>query len=106
MRRFISSVIIAAFCASGSAAFAQLGAVKDTAKKAGSATKEAGKATADVTKDAAKTTGKGAKKVATEANDVVQTTYPCVDGTKDKAAVKENACREHGGVKPEHPVKR
>jgi hypothetical protein len=106
MRRLISSLIIAAFCASGSAAFAQFGAVKDTAKKAGSATKEAGKATADVTKDAAKTTGKGAKKVGTEANDVVQTTYTCTDGTKDKATVKENACREHGGVKPEKTVKR
>jgi len=104
MRRLISSLIIAAFCASGSTAFAQLGAVKDTAKKAGSATKEAGKATADVTKDAAKATGKGAKKVGTEANDVVQTNYRCVDGTRDKATVKDNACRDHGGVKPE-PVK-
>jgi len=106
MRRLISSLIIAAFCATGSAAFAQLGAVKDTAKKAGSATKEAGKATADVTKDTAKATGKGAKKVATETNDVVQTTYRCADGTKDKATLKENACREHGGVTPAKTVKR
>lgn len=105
MRRLISSLVIAAFCASGSAAFAQFGAVKDTAKKAGTATKEAGKATADVTKDAAKATGKGAKKVATEANDVVQTTYTCADGTSDKATVKDNACRQHGGVRAEKTVK-
>ena len=64
MRRFISSLIVASFCVTGSAAFAQFGAVTDGAKKAGSATKEAGKATAETTKDAAKATGKGAKKVA------------------------------------------
>lgn len=56
MRRFISSLTVALFCMTGSAAFAQLGAVKEGAKKAGSATKEAGKATAETTKDAAKAT--------------------------------------------------
>jgi len=85
----------------GSAAFAQLGAVKEGAKKAGSATKEAGKATAETTKDAAKATEKGTKKVAGETKDAVQTTYVCTDGTTDQATLKANACRDHGGVKPE-----
>jgi|SRR5690242_4252119 len=101
MRRFISSLIVASFCLTGSAAFAQLGAVKDGAKKAGSATKEAGKATAETTKDAAKATGKGAKKVGEGTKDAVQTTYVCVDGTTDQATLKTNACKDHGGVKPE-----
>ena len=64
MRRLISSLVIATFCLTGSAAFAQFGAVKEGAKKAGSATKEAGKATVDTTKDVAKATEKGTKKVA------------------------------------------
>ena len=76
MRRLISSLVVASFCLTGSAAFAQLGAVKEGAKKAGSATKEAGKAT-------------------------VQTTYVCADVTTDQATVKTNACRDHGGVRPE-----
>jgi hypothetical protein len=101
MRRFISSLIVASFCVTGSAAFAQLGAVKEGAKKAGSATKEAGKATAETTKDAAKATEKGTKKVAGETKDAVQTTYVCADGTTDQATLKANACRDHGGVKPE-----
>ena len=101
MRRFISSLIVASFCLTGSAAFAQLGAVKDGAKKAGSATKEAGKATAETTKDAAKATGKGAKKVGEGTKDAVQTTYVCVDDTTDQATLKTNACKDHGGVKPE-----
>jgi len=37
MRRCISSLIVASFCVTGSAAFAQLGAVKEGAQKAGSA---------------------------------------------------------------------
>jgi hypothetical protein len=101
MRRFISSLIVASFCATGTASFAQLGAVKDGAKKAGSATKEAGKATVETTKDAAKATGKGAKKVGEGTKDAVQTTYACADGTTDKATLKTNACRDHGGVRPE-----
>ena len=75
--------------------------MKDGAKKAGSATKEAGKATAETTKDAAKATGKGAKKVGEGTKDAVQTTYVCVDGTTDQATLKTNACKDHGGVKPE-----
>ena len=112
MRRLISSLIVASFCVTGSAAFAQLGAVKDGAKKAGSATKEAGKATAETakeagkataetTKEAAKATGKGTKKVAEGTKDAVQTTYVCADGTTDQATLKTNACRDHGGVRPE-----
>jgi hypothetical protein len=101
MRRLISSLIVASFCVTGSAAFAQLGAVKEGAKKAGSATKEAGKATAETTKDAAKATEKGTKKVAGETKDAVQTTYVCADGTTDQATLKANACRNHGGVRPE-----
>ena len=63
MRRLISSLVIAAFCVTGSASFAQVGAIKEGAKKAGSATKEVGKATVDVTKQGAKATAKGTKKV-------------------------------------------
>ncbi len=100
MRRLISSLIVASFCLTGSAAFAQLGAVKDGAKKAGSATKEAGKATVETTKDAAKATEKGTKKVVGETKDAVQTTYVCADGTRDQATLKTNACRDHGGVRP------
>jgi hypothetical protein len=99
MRRFISTLIVASFCMTGSAAFAQLGAVKDGAEKVGSATKEAGKATAEATKDAAKATEKGTKKVAGETKKAVQTTYRCADGSTDQATVKSNACRDHGGVK-------
>jgi hypothetical protein len=105
MRRFISSLVIAAFCATGGSAFAQFGAVTDGVKKAGSVTKEAGKTTVDATKKGAKATAKGTKKVATEANDVVQTTYACGDGTTDKATVKDNACRSHGGVKADAKTK-
>ena len=101
MRRLISSLIVASFCVTGSAAFAQLGAVKDGAQKAGSATKEAGKATVETTKDAAKATEKGTKKVAGATKDAVQTTYVCADGTTDQATLKTNACRDHGGVKPQ-----
>jgi hypothetical protein len=101
MRRIISSLVVAAFCVTGSAAFAQLGAVKDGAKKAGHVTKEAGKATVETTKDAAAATEKGTKKVAGATKDAVQTTYVCVDGRTDQATLKENACRDHGGVKAE-----
>jgi hypothetical protein len=101
MRRLISSLIVASFCVTGSVAFAQLGAVKEGAKKAGSATKDAGKATVETTKDAAKATEKGTKKVAEGTKDAVQTTYVCADGTTDQATLKTNACRDHGGVKPE-----
>ena len=64
MRRFISSLVVAAFCVTGSAAVAQFGAVKEGAKKAGSVTKEAGTTTVDATKQGAKATAKGTKKVA------------------------------------------
>jgi len=101
MRRLISSLIVASVCVTGNAAFAQLGAVKEGAKKAGSATKEVGKATAETTKDAAKATEKGTKKVAGETKDAVQTTYVCADGTTDQATLKTNACRDHGGVRPQ-----
>jgi hypothetical protein len=104
MRRLISSLIVASFCVTGSAALAQFGAVKDGAKKAGTATvettKDAGKATAETTKDAAKATGKGTKKVAEGTKAAVQTTYVCADGTTDQATLKTNACRDHGGVRP------
>ena len=106
MRRLISSLVIATFCLTGSAAFAQFGAVKEGAKKAGSATKEAGKATVDTTKEVAKATEKGTKKVAGETKDAVQTNYVCVDGTTDQATLKTNACKDHGGVKANAKVKR
>ena len=101
MRQLISTVVVAAFCLSGSAAFAQLGAVKEGAKQVGTATKEAGKATVETTKDAAKATAKGTKKVAGETKEAVQTTYTCADGTTDEAALKADACKEHGGVRAE-----
>ena len=105
MRRFISSLIVASFCVTGSAAFAQFGAVKDGAKKAGKTTvettKDVGKATAETTKDVAKATGKGSKKVAEGTKGAVQSTYACADGTTDQATLKTNACRDHGGVRPE-----
>jgi len=99
MRHLISTLIVASFCVTGSAAFAQLDAVTDAAKKAGSATKEVGKATVETTKDAAKATEKGTKKVAGETKKAVQTTYRCADGSTDQATLKTNACRDHGGVK-------
>ena len=99
MRRLISTLVVTAFCVTGSASFAQFGAVKDAAKKTGSVTKDVGKATVDTTKDAAEATGKGAKKVAGAPKAAVQTTYVCTDGTSDKATLKANACKSHGGVK-------
>ena len=103
MRRFISSLVIVVFCAAGSPAFAQLGAVKEGAKKAGSVTKDAGKTTVDATKHAAKATEKGTKKAAGATKDAAQETYICVDGTTDKAVVGSNACKGHGGVRAEAP---
>jgi hypothetical protein len=105
MRRFISSLVVAAFCVTGSAAFAQFGVVKEGAKKAGSATKEVGRATVDVTKQGAKATAKGTKKVAGATKDAVQTTYACADGTTDQATLKANACGTHGGVKADAKAK-
>lgn len=101
MRHFISALAIATLCASG-AAFAQDTAKGET-KKAGEATKEAGKDTADAAKHIGKATAKGTKKAAgataNATKEAVQRTYACVDGTTDKAAIKANACKEHGGVK-------
>src|SRR5262245_24876449 len=101
MRSLISSLVLVAFCFTGSTAFAQFGAVTEGAKKVGSATKEAGKATVDTTKKAAKATEKGTKKVAGETKDAVQHTYVCADGKTDQATLKSNACSDHGGVKAE-----
>jgi len=101
MRRIISSLVVATFCVAGSATFAQVGALKEGAKKAGSATKEVGKATVDTTKDAAKATAKETKKVAGATKDAVQRTYRCADGKTDQATVKTNACKDHGGVREE-----
>jgi hypothetical protein len=104
MRQIISALVIAAFCAVGSATFAQTTATDET-KKAGQATKEAGKDTVDAAKHAgkatAKATTKGTKKAAAATKDAVQRTYTCVDGTTDEATLKANACKDHGGVKPE-----
>ena len=99
MRRIISSLVVTAFCLTGSATFAQWGAVKEGAKKTGSVTKDAGKAAVDTTKDAASATKQGTEKVVSETKDVAQTTYVCADGKTDQATLKTNACRDHGGVK-------
>ena len=98
MRRLLATVVVAAFFAGGSPAFAQFGAIKDGAKKAG-------EATADGAKKVGETTEKGAKKVTKETKDAVQTTYVCKDGKTDAAALKKDACREHGGVKAEQKAK-
>jgi len=99
MHRFISAFVMAAFVASGSAALAQDSGAKEEAKKAGSATKEAGKNTASAAKHIGKATVKGTKKVASATKDKVLDTYICVDGTTDDAALKANACKDHGGVR-------
>jgi len=103
MRRFISALAIATLFASGSVTFAQTTGAKDETKKAGEATKEAGKDTADAAKHIGKATVKGTKKAATATTNAtknaVQHTYACVDGTTDKATLKANACKDHGGVK-------
>ena len=98
MRQLIASFVVAVFCAAGSPAFAQLGAVKDGAKKAG-------EATVDTTKKGVDAAEKGTKKVAKGTKDAVQTTYVCKDGKKDQATLKTNACRDHGGVKAEQKAK-
>ena len=107
MRHFISALVIAAFCATGSAALAQT--AKDETKKAGQSTKEAGKDTVDAAKHigkaTAKATTKGTKKAAGATKDAVQHTYVCVDGTTDEATLKANACKTHGGVQPEPKAK-
>jgi hypothetical protein len=108
MRQFISAFVIAAFCAAGPAALAQTTA-KDETKKAGQATKEAAKDTAEAAKHAGKATAKatttGTKKVAGATKDAVQHTYRCVDGTTDRATLKANACKDHGGVKVQAKAK-
>ena len=108
MRQFISALVIAVFCATGSVSFAQTSATDET-KKAGQATKEAGKDTVDAAKHAgkatAKATTKGTKKAAAATKDAVQRTYTCADGTTDQATLKANACKDHGGVKVEPKAK-
>jgi hypothetical protein len=105
MRRFISALAIATLCATSSVAFAQDSGAKTEAKKAGQATKEAGKDTADAAKHVGKATEKGTKKAARATKNAVQRTYACADGTTDKATIRANACKEHGGVKVEAKVK-
>src|SRR5262245_30772427 len=94
MRKLVASLVVAAFCTAGTPAFAQFGAIKDGAKKAGDAT-------VDTTKKAGEATEKGAKKVGEGTKNAVQTTYVCKDGKTDAATMKKNACRQHGGVKAE-----
>ena len=98
MRKLLVSMVVAAFCTAGSPSFAQLGAIKDGAKKAG-------EATVDATKKGAEATEKGTKKAAKGTKDAVQTTYVCKDGKTDQATLKANACKEHGGVKAEQKAK-
>ena len=107
MRHLIHALVIAAFCVT-QPAFAQTGAKEET-KKAGQATKEAGKDTVDAAKHigkaTAKATTKGTKKAVGATKDAVQHTYACADGTTDKAALKANACKDHGGVKVQAKAK-
>lgn len=108
MRQLITAFVIAAFCATAPAAFAQTGAKEET-KKAGQATKEAGKDTAEAAKHAGKATAKatktGTKKVAGATKDAVQRTYRCADGTTDQATLRANACKDHGGVRVQPKAK-
>ena len=98
MRKLIATVVVAVFCAAGTPSYAQLGAIKDGAKKAG-------EATVDTTKKGVDAAEKGTKKVAKGTKDAVQTTYACNDGKTDQATLKTNACKEHGGVKAEQKAK-
>ena len=98
MRKIIASMVVAAFCAAGSPSFAQFGGVKDGVKKAGEATVETTKKGVDAAE-------KGTKKVAEGTKDAVQTTYRCNDGKTDQATLKQNACKDHGGVKAEQKAK-
>jgi len=98
MRKLLATVVVAAFFTGGSPAFAQLGAVKDGAKKAG-------EATVDTTKKGVDAAEKGTKKAAEGTKNAVQTTYVCKDGKTDSATLKSNACKEHGGVKAEQKAK-
>lgn len=102
MYRFISALVIAGLCASGSAAFAQNTGTKDEAKKAGEATKDAGKDTADAAKHIGKATVRGTKKAGravknTVTGDDVKAT--CNDGTTYTGRSRTDACEKHGGVK-------
>src|SRR6185503_21257711 len=92
----ITSLVVVIFCVASSPAFAQLGAVKKGVKKTG-------EATVDATKTGAKATEKGTKKAAQGTKDAVQRTFACNDGKTDQATLKANACKEHGGVKPDPP---
>lgn len=94
MRRIIVSLVVAAFCTAGGPAYAQFGAIKDGAKKAG-------EATVDTTKKGVEATEKGAKKVGEGTKKAVQSTYVCNDGKTDQATTKKNACKDHGGVRAE-----
>jgi hypothetical protein len=96
MRKVIVLLVMAGFCVAASPALAQLGAVKKGVKKTG-------EATVDATKTGAKATEKGTKKAAQGTKDAVQRTFACNDGKTDQATLKANACKEHGGVKPDPP---
>jgi len=102
MRQFISALVIAGMCASGSAVFAQDSGAKEETKKAGEATKEAGKATADAAKHIGKATVKGTKKAGTAVKNAVvgdDVKATCNDGTTYTGRSREDACAKHGGVK-------
>src|SRR5687768_14673854 len=105
MRRLIALLVVAVFCVAGGPSFAQFGAVKDGAKKAGSVTKDVGEATVDTTKKGVDAAGKGTKKAGSATKDAVQTTYVCADGKTDQATIKKNACKDHGGLKAEQTPK-
>ena len=98
MRKLLATIVVAAFCTAGSPAFAQLGAIKDGAKKAG-------EATVDTTKKGVEATEKGAKKAGNATKEAVTTTYVCKDGKTDTVAVKANACKDHGGIKAQQKAK-
>ncbi len=104
MRRFISALIISGLCASP-IVFAQDSGTKTEAKKAGDATKDAAKDTGSAAKHAGKAVVNGTKKTARATKNAVQHDYTCVDGTIDKATVKANACKDHGGVQVTAKVK-
>ena len=102
MHRFISALVIAGLCATGSSAFAQDTGTKTEAKKAGEAAKEAGKDTGDAAKHIGKATVRGTKKAGRAVKNVVtgdDVKATCNDGTTYTGRSREEACEKHGGVK-------
>ena len=96
MKRNIAAWTIAFTMGAGAVSAGQLGAVVDTAKQAGEATKDAAKTAGTATADATKKGAEKAKEVVTGKAEAT-----CVDKTHQsgKTQAAANAeCAKHGGV--------